>query len=222
MSDSQQQDNVRDLLDACRLKASGPRRVIVEIDMTTDARLIDILDAIKPLGRYHSAKVRLNRDQPCQKTNANAGTASESTRHQEPDASARSEQTMEEPSVRALDSAHPIGVKIADTTSGAISVSPHVPASSGSAKECSGTAAPALDSAPPSEPEAVSKIRRHLEGGGYGLHPTEVDGLLAAYDTLSARLKRAEGLLHRAVPFLADNGHMEQQIENFLAEKGDA
>lgn len=161
-------------------------------------------------------------DQPCQKTNANAGTASESTRHQEPDASARSEQTMEEPSVRALDSAHPIGVKIADTTSGAISVSPHVPASSGSAKECSGTAAPALDSAPPSEPEAVTALRHDARTGRSMVPNDRIRTVVDYIDTLSARLKRAEGLLHGAVPFLADNGHMEQQIENFLAEKGDA
>lgn len=86
----------------------------------------------------------------------------------------------------------------------------------------SATAKSGGQSAPPSEPEAVTALRHDARTGRSMVPNDRIRTVVDYIDTLSARLKRAEGLLHRAVPFLADNGHMEQQIENFLAEKGDA
>lgn len=128
-----------------------------------------------------STNAVIRQDQPCQKTNVNAGTA----------------QVMTTTHFAAETSGSPI-VESAPT-------------------------ADASRTTPPSEPEVMKALRSTLKQSlGFQLLWYEVTEIVTHIDTLSARLKRAEELLRRAVPFLADNGHMERTIDAFLAGKGEA
>lgn len=178
---------------------------------------------------FLSTDAVIRQDQPCQKTNANAGTGvtpacPSST---QPDRNSDTSATTTRPTSTATVFVQPSEPKtsVDDAITTGPTTSMHMVAlpesTTGMASVQNANASP---SAPPSEPEAVRRARelataRNLGRGGFS--NAFVLELLTHIDTLSARLKRAEVLLGQiSNDFLGDHfGDYLNIVDAFLAGK---